>query len=115
VAIVKIQFQILAGPRFALFNAHFHYVGANEAFDITGKQWGLGLGLKGDFPINRRLSLLFLAGVDYYVPGALVGHDTIYYPDNQNVNPRLDYTYSDAAAAVNAPSLSPNIMIGVSF
>lgn len=115
IKIGKTKLKIVAGPRYSLFEAYFRYIGANEAFSITSQQWGMGLGLKGDFPINRRLSLLVLAGVDYYLPGALHGHDTVYYPDNQNVNPRLDFDYNDAAAAIYAPSVQPNIMIGVSF
>lgn len=107
--------SIVAGPRFALFNGHFRYVGANEAFTVTSNQWGLGLGLKGGFPINKSLSLVIMAGLDYYLPGSLHGHDTTYAPDNVNVNPRQNYQYNDAAAAINAPALQPAIMIGLGF
>ena len=45
---------VFAGPRFAMFDAHFHYVGANEEFDVTSNPWGIGLGMKGLFAISNR-------------------------------------------------------------
>ncbi len=43
------------------------------------------------------------------------GHDTSYSPDGDNVNPRKDYTYSDADNAVDQPVLRPVILLGFSY
>ncbi len=60
------------------------------------------------------------AGVDYYIPSTLHGHDTSYSPDNDNVNARNDnenddvpFTYKDANEAIDQPGLMPYAMIGV--
>ncbi len=113
--IPAVNLSVLAGPRFSLFDAHFHYVGANEEFDVTSNQWGLGLGVKGSFAISQGLRLVVQAGLDYFFPGPLEGHDTVYTPDNQNVNPIANYTYRDAAATVNAPEFVPALMLGLGF
>ena len=115
VEIRGIKFNAIGGMRYGLYTAHFHFVGANEEFDVTSDQWGIGFGLKKDFPINERYALVVQAGFDYYFDSALEGHDTIYYPDNQNVNSRRDYDFDDASKAANQPGFIPVLMVGVSF
>jgi hypothetical protein len=53
------------------------------------------------------------AGLDYFFSSRLTGHDTSY--SESNVNPRNDYTYSDADAAVGQPKLEPLLMLGMRY
>jgi len=106
---------VFAGPRYAMFDAHFHYVGANEEFDVTSNPWGIGIGMKGLFAISNRVDLTLSGGVDNFFDAPLHGHDTTYNPDNQNVNPHENFTYKDARAVVNAPHLLGVLMIGLTY
>jgi len=106
---------LYAGARFSSFDGLFHYVGANEEFDITGTQWGMSLGLRGLFAMSNRVSLMLSAGAVGYFDGPLHGHDTTYNPDNQNVNPKENFTYKDASAAVSAPHFQPEVLIGINY
>lgn len=110
------------GPRYSSYTANFKYVGGNEDFDVTSKQFGVGFGAESHFPINEKLNLVAAAGMDYFFNNTLQGHDTSYSPDNDNVNPRNDnqnndiqFTYSDANEAVNQPNFMPRILLGVQF
>jgi hypothetical protein len=106
---------VFAGPRFSMFDAHFHYVGANEEFDITSNPWGVGLGMKGLFAISNRIDLMVSGGFDNYFDTSIHGHDTTYNPDNQNVNPHEDFTYKDAKAVVNTPRFQGVLMLGLTY
>lgn len=99
--------KIVFGPRYSSFRANFKYVGGNEDFDVTSKQFGLGLGAESQFKINNKLNLLAAVGLDYFFNSTLKGHDTSYSPDDDNVNPRNDnendnaqFTYKDANKAI---------------
>jgi hypothetical protein len=72
--------------------------------------------------MGQNLNLVLAAGVDYYIPSTLHGHDTSYSPDNDNVNPRNDiedndtpFTYKDANKAIAQPGIMPFAMIGLTF
>ena len=106
---------VFAGPRYAMFDAHFRYVGANEEFDITSNPWGIGFGMKGLFAISSRVDLTLSAGVDQYFDTSMHGHDTTYNPDDQNVNAHENFTYKDAKAVVNTPRLQGVLLIGLSY
>jgi hypothetical protein len=107
--------DLLAGARYSMFVGHFEYIGGNEDFDVTSNQFGLGLGARASFPMGSRIALTVLAGADYYFPAALEGHDTIYRPDDENVNSKHDYTYATADEAINQPTFVPVLMIGLTF
>lgn len=62
-----------------------------------------------------RFDLVVSAGIDYFFSSRLSGHDTSYSPDEANVNPRNEYTYSHADAAVGQPKLEPLIMFGFRY
>jgi hypothetical protein len=106
---------LYAGMRYSAFDGHFDYVGANEEFDVTSTQWGFSLGLRGLFAMSNRVCLMLSAGAVGYFNGPLHGHDTTYNPDNQNVNPRENFTYKDASAAVNAPRFQPEVLVGITY
>jgi hypothetical protein len=61
-----------------MLDAHFHYVGANEEFDVTSKPRGVGIGMKGLFAVSNRVDLTLSGGVDNYFDASLHGHDTTY-------------------------------------
>lgn len=110
------------GPRYTSFTGNFKFVGGNEDFDVTSTQWGIGTGLESHFRMNAQLDLVIGAGLDYYFPSKLQGHDTAYSPDDENVNPRRDnqnddvlFTYKDANKAIRQPLFMPRIMIGVNY
>lgn len=111
---------LVFGPRYSSFTGNFNYVGGNENFDITSKQWGIGFGGESYFKMSKQLDLVLATGLDYFFNSKLQGHDTSYSPNNDNVNPRTDgndnpYTFKDANKAVKQPQLMPRIMIGVTY
>lgn len=113
---------IVFGPRYSSFRGNFKYVGGNEDFDVTTKQFGAGLGAESHFKMNASLDLLVAIGLDYYFDSTLKGHDTQYSPDDDNVNAQNDnqndnveFTYNDADEAINQPDLTPRVMIGISY
>ena len=110
------------GPRYSSFRANFKYIGGNEDFDVTSRQFGLGLGVESHFKMNAKLDLVVLAGVDYFFDNTLIGHDTQYSPDDDNVNARNDnengdveFTYKDADKAIKQPELMPRFMLGINY
>jgi hypothetical protein len=102
-----------AGPRYSRFTANFKYVGGNEDFDVRCHQWGLGGGGEYTAPMSSTVSLRLSGGADYFFAGALDGHDTTFYPDNQNVNARKDYTYEDADRAIHQPKVRLHCQAGL--
>lgn len=111
---------LVVGPRYSSYTANFKYVGGNEDFDVTSKQFGIGLGAESYFPISEKLNFVVAAGLDYFFNNTLQGHDTSYSPDNDNINPRNDnqnndeqFTYSDANDAVNQPNFMPRVLLGI--
>lgn len=107
------EILLFGGPRLARYTANFNYVGGNENFDVTANPWGAGLGLETRFAINDNTSFQLQLGVDYYQQVELSGHDTIYTPDGDHVNPRDGYDYSDADDAVDQPSVEILAMMGL--
>jgi hypothetical protein len=63
--------------------------------------------------VGPKAALVVSGGADYFFPSRLQGHDTSYSPDNDNVNPREDFTYSEADDAVGQPVLRPMAMVGL--
>ena len=113
---------LLIGPRYTSFKGNFKYIGGNEDFDVVSRSWGIGAGFENRFGVSNRLEIVFSAGLDYYFPATLKGHDTAYSPDNDNINPRddnqngdIEFTYKDADRAINQPKFVPRAMIGISF
>ena len=104
-----------AGPRYSMFTGTFDFVDGNEVFDINSDQWGLGIGMENYFRIVPAIDLVLNFGFDYYFSGDIYGHDTSYSPDGQSVNPRLDYSYSDADKAINQPKYQAKAMLGFNF
>ncbi len=113
---------LIFGPRYSSFTANFNYIGGNENFDITSKQWGIGGGAESYFKMSDQLDLVFATGLDYFFNSTLKGHDTSYSPNNDNVNARNDnqnndvqFTFKDANKAVKQPQFMPRIMLGVTY
>lgn len=104
-----------AGPRFAMFTGNFDFVGGNEDFDVTSKQWGAGVGVENYFRISPMLDFVLSFGYDYFFPNTLYGHDTSYSPDGQNINDRKGFTFTDADDAVNQPKHNVKAMVGLSY
>ena len=104
-----------AGPRYSSFTGSFRYVGGNEEFDVTSRQWGIGAGVESHHKLlkNERMDLVVTAMLDYYLESPISGHDTTYKPDGGDVNPRRDYTWADADGAIQQPKLVPRIMVGI--
>jgi hypothetical protein len=115
-----VKFWVFAGPRWARWDARHEYINGNEDFDVTGKVWGLGGGLRGIMPLGKKFRALLQLGLDYYPRGSIYGHDATYNPDNNNINARNNgagytYTYADAEAATAVPHLRPRVMLGLMF
>ena len=103
------------GVRHARFTGNFKFIGGNEDFDINSNQWGLGGGVESHFAMGHRIDMVMAAGTEYFFASTLSGHDTSYSPNGDNINPREDYSYSDADAAVAQPKLEPSILLGISY
>jgi hypothetical protein len=107
--------NLVFGPRYASYKGNFKYIGGNEDFDVTSSHWGFGIGLESSFSMSRKLALRILTGFDYLFKSELKGHDTLYSPDGQDVNPREDYSFSDADKAINQPGNELFIIIGFAY
>jgi hypothetical protein len=105
--------DLYAGPRYALFDGHFRYVGDNEEFDITSRHWVVGAGLESTTRLGERFSLGLGAGAEDFFPASLHGHDATYDPDDENVNSREDYKYADADRAVDQPTIELRLTAGL--
>lgn len=103
------------GPRYAMYKANFKYIGGNEDFDVTSRQWGAGIGMASYFTISSRANLVLSLGVDHYLQGTLSGHDTSYSPDGEDVNPRNDYTWNTADKAIDQPRQRARVNLGLSY
>lgn len=103
------------GPRYSMFTGNFKYVGGNEDFDVTADQFGLGGGIETHIPVVQNLSMVLSGGLGYYFESSLKGHDTEYGPDGENVNPREDYSYSEADDAINQPKIVGRFMFGINY
>jgi hypothetical protein len=107
------EITVYGGPRYALFTGNFNFIGGNEDFDITSRQWGFGLGMQGDFAMNSRTDFVISGGFDWFASSKLEGHDTVYAPDGETVNGRNDYTFDDADEAVNQPKIELQLLLGI--
>ena len=103
------------GVRYSMFTGEYVFVGGNEDFEVSTSQWGIGAGLQGKFSMSPRVDFVLGAGVDYYFSAPLIGHDTTYDPNGDNVNGRTGYFYKDADGAVNQPRFQPSVMIGIGY
>lgn len=116
----KVKTFVVGGPRWARWAARHQYHNRNEDFDVVGKVWGLGGGLRGTMDLSEKFRAVFQLTVDYYPRASLYGHDATYYPDNNNTNARDDtrgytYTYEDAVRATAVPHVRPRVMVGFMF
>lgn len=106
---------ILFGPRYTMFTAFFSFIGGNEEFKVTANQWGIGAGLESYFRMSDKFDLVLHVGYDYFFPSSIEGHDTSYNTDDNNINPRENYKYSDADEAINQPKHMLRLMIGFNY
>lgn len=106
---------LVFGPRYSSFTANFNYIGGNEDFDVTAKQWGIGIGAENYFKMSSKFDLIVATGLDYFFNSTLKGHDTQYSPNDDNVNAREDYEFKDANKAIKQPQFMPRLMIGLSM
>lgn len=99
------------------YEAHFAFIGNNEAFTV--KSTTLGIGIGGSLRIGfseSRTSVLIKGGLEYFPKSRIDSHGTFFYtPDGSDDNPRNDYTYEDADEAIFQPCLRPYIQIGILF
>jgi len=115
-----VQFWVIGGPRWVHWDARHEYINGNEDFDVVGKAWGLGGGLRGIMPLGQKFRAMMQLTVDYYPRSCIYGHDATYCPDDNNINARdnnagYTYTYADAVAATAVPHIRPRVMVGFMF
>jgi hypothetical protein len=95
--------------------ANFDYVGGNEKFDVTTNPWGLSGGVRLGFFLTPTVLLSINGGVEFLFLDTISAHGNFYNPDGEDDNPRNDYTYDDADAAIYQPFVSPKIKIELLF
>ena len=66
-------------------------------------------------PSRRPPTFVLQAGFDWYGKAKLAGHDTAYLPSGDDVNPRNDYDWDDADAAIDQPRWEVVFSMGVRF
>jgi len=103
------------GVHKSFFDGSFKYIGGNEWFDVTSDPWGMGAGLRANFPMGNNVSLTMCGGLDYYPNATLTGHDTSYGPDGEMVNQKEDFSYNDADTAINQPKIQGVMMVGLTL
>lgn len=107
------------GPRYVNFEASFN--NAEENFNVTYRQVGLGIGAENYFYLDRKFDLVVATGIDYFFPGTLYGPRTFYKPTNENINATTNpitnkpYNYKDANKAIKQPQLMPRIFVGIAY
>ena len=111
----KSETSLFLGPRYAMFNGRFNFIGGNEDFEVKSESWGFGTGVKSLFEISERLALVVSFGGDYYLNSAIYSHGTTYSPDGEHVDPRKEFEYEDADAAVNQPKYKVHSLIGFQY
>lgn len=113
----NIELEWVASGLWNYYQAHFAFIGNNEAFAVKSSPFGVGMGgnLKLRFSESRS-SLILKGGVEYFPQTLIDAHGTFYYtPDGQDDHPRNAYTYEDADAAVNQPGFRVFLQIGILF
>ena len=73
------------------------------------------LAAESRFAMGPTTTFLLQAGFDWYGKTRIEGHDTAYLPSGDNVNPRNDYTWSDADGALGQPRWEVVAMMGIRF
>lgn len=108
------RFRLFAGPRGVFYQAHYTFIGGNESFAISSNQAGGAGGVQVIIAVTQTVDISLSAGISYFLPATLQGHGTyLYSPDGVDDNPRNDYTWDDADAAVNQPGFSVPLLFGV--
>lgn len=99
------------------YNAHFAFIGNNEAFIVRTTAMGIGLGGGMNLDISdSQTSLIIKGGVEYFPKSRIDAHGTYYYtPDGNDDKTRQDYGYSDADGSINQPVFRPYMMVGIIF
>ncbi len=105
------ELNVAAGPRYSSYAAFFDYQGGNEAFKVYSNAWGFGVGFKSLLTISDHFVIGLETTVQYFFNTQLKGHGFFYNANNQDDNPRNNYRYSDADAAINQPLFFPRVQL----
>lgn len=109
------ELNVAAGPRYSTYAAFFDYQGGNEAFKVYSNAWGLGVGFKSLLAISDHFVIGLETTVEYFFNTQLKGHGFFYNADNQDDNPRKNYRYGEADAAINQPKLYPRVQLILAY
>lgn len=113
----SLQLELFASGILNHYEAHFAFIGNNEAFTV--KTTALGIGIGGSLRValsDSRSSLILKGGLEYFPKSQIDSHGTYFYtPDGEDDNPRNDYTYENADEAINQPVFRPYVQIGILF
>ncbi|MDC7219059.1 MAG: hypothetical protein PQJ59_03900 [Spirochaetales bacterium] len=110
----KMSVELTLSGLWNYYLAHYSFIGDNEAFTVTTKPFGIGVGAALRMPLsNSRSSLMLKGGAEYFPKAQLNAHGTYYYtPSGEDDKPRDGYSYDDADEAVNQPRFRPYLLIG---
>ncbi|MFO1469478.1 MAG: hypothetical protein U1F27_00400 [Turneriella sp.] len=109
------ELNIAAGPRYSTYAAFFDYQGGNEAFKVYSNAWGFGVGFKSYVALGDHFMIGLETTVEYFFNTQLKGHGFFYNADNQDDNPRNNYRYGDADAAINQPLFYPRVQLILAY
>lgn len=106
-----VELNFAAGPRYSSYAAFFDYQGGNEAFKVYSNAWGFGVGFKTFIPLGEHFLIGLETTVEYFFNTQLKGHGFFYNATNTDDNPRNNYRYADADAAINQPLFYPRVQL----
>ena len=111
------QLELHASGLLNHYEAHYAFIGNNEAFTVKATTLGIGIGagLRVGFS-DSRTSLIVKGGLEFFPKSRIDSHGTFFYtPDGKDDKTRNDYTYEDADESINQPDFRPYVQIGILF
>jgi len=113
----RVSVEFLLSGLWNYYQAHYAFIGNNEAFTVSTAPLGVGAGAALRMPMGESPnSLLVKGGAEYFPKTRLDAHGTFFYtPDGTDDRPRNDYTYEDADAAVNQPEFRLYLQVGILY
>lgn len=89
--------------------------GGNEAFKVYSNAWGFGIGFKTFVNLGEHFLLGLETTAEYFFNTQLKGHGFFYNANNSDDNPRNNYRYGDADAAINQPLFYPRVQLILAY
>ncbi len=113
----KVSVEFTLSGLWNYYQAHFAFIGNNEAFTVTSAPLGVGVGGAMRMKMSKTPNFLLIkGGAEYFPKTRLDAHGTYFYtPDGEDDRPRNAYTYEDADSVVNQPEFRVYLQAGILY